>query len=198
MENRKGRLCVLLDGEDQGRSTTCAKRSCQEVQRRGDRGHVRWFPRRRAGAPRMGRHAAWRLGHWWARACYARGQTIHWLLGAPSEQAGERPQAAHGRGPAGWGAACAGEWAGGQRAQLAGPGRLARRAGPRAAQKGGGRWSSQGGRRWAWGAGSWTRAGPAAAIGEGLVCFYFLFLFFCSFYLDIVAYLYTYECSCSF
>jgi hypothetical protein len=54
MENRKGRLCVLLDGEDQGRSTTCAKRSCQEVQRRGDRGHVRWFPRRRAGAPRMG------------------------------------------------------------------------------------------------------------------------------------------------
>jgi hypothetical protein len=51
----------------------------------------------------MGRHAASRLGHWWARACYARGRTIRWLLGAPSEQAGERVQAAHERGPAGWG-----------------------------------------------------------------------------------------------
>jgi hypothetical protein len=143
----------------------------------GDRGHVRWFPRRRAGAQRMGRHAAWRLGHWWARACYARGQTIHWLLGAPSEQAGERPQAAHGRGPAGWGgsvrrgmgwgAARAACWAWTAHAQSWAA------SGPK-----GGRWSSQGGRRWAWGAGSWTRAGPAAAIGEGLVCFYFLFLFF--------------------
>jgi hypothetical protein len=62
MENRKGRLCVLLDGEDQGRSTPCAKRNCQEVQWRGDRGHVRWFPRRRAGAWGVMRPRAWATG----------------------------------------------------------------------------------------------------------------------------------------
>jgi hypothetical protein len=145
----------------------------------GDRGHVRWFPRRQAGAPRMGRHSAWRLGHWWARACYARGQTIHWLLAHQASRlaSGRRPHT--GEAQRGGGSVRRGMgW--GQRAQLAGPGRLARRARPRAAQKGG-RWSSQGGRRWAWGAGSWTRAGPGAAIGEGLVCFYFLFLFFVPF-----------------
>jgi hypothetical protein len=35
MESREGRLCVLLDGEDQGRSTPCAKRNCREGQRHG-------------------------------------------------------------------------------------------------------------------------------------------------------------------